>query len=220
MASADPASEGSPRGTARLPREQRRAQILETAAGAFLQAGFDGTSMEEVAHNAGISRVLLYRNFDTKRHLYRAVLTSVTDEFVAEFQDRDIADIRRRGGIVRVMLGIARRHPDAFRLLWRQAANEPAFVEFSRNFRLVVGQYAEAMIAIDGRVTDPQMMRWCATALAAHLLDGICAWLDDGDPTRDDDYTVLQVCGLFAMVNAWGEPHPPEWVPQPPAARP
>jgi AcrR family transcriptional regulator len=173
--------------------------------------------MEAVAQNAGISRVLLYRNFDTKRHLYRAVLTSVTDEFVAEFQDRDIADIRRRGGIVRVMLGIARRHPDGFRLLWRQAAHEPAFVEFSRNFRSVVGQYAEAMIAIDGRVTDPQMMRWCATALAAHLLDGICAWLDDGNPSHDDAYTVLQVCGLFAMVDAWGEPHPPDWVPSPPA---
>jgi AcrR family transcriptional regulator len=220
MPSTDPPGNDPGRETTRLPREERRAQIIETAAGAFLQAGFDGTSMEDVAQNAGISRLLLYRNFDNKRHLYRAVLSSVTDEFVAEFQDRDVADIRRRGGIVRVMLGIARRHPDAFRLLWRQAAQEPAFAEFARNFRLVLGQYAEAMIAIDGRLTDPQMMRWCATTLAAHLLDGICAWLDDGDPSRDDEYTVLQVCGLFAMVDAWGEPHPPDWVPRPPATPP
>ena len=119
MPSPDPPGTDPGRGTTRLPREERRAQIIETAAGAFLQAGFDGTSMEDVAQNAGISRMLLYRNFDNKRHLYRAVLSSVTDEFVAEFQDRDVADIRRRGGIVRVMLGIARRHPDAFRLLWR-----------------------------------------------------------------------------------------------------
>jgi AcrR family transcriptional regulator len=216
MPSTDPPRPRSSRGTARLPAEARRAQIIETAAGAFLHAGFDATSMEDVAQNAGISRVLLYRNFDNKRHLYRAVLASVTDEFVAEFQDRDAADIRRHGGIVAVMLGIARRHPDAFRLLWRQAAHEPAFVEFARNFRLVVGQYAEALMTLDGRVTDPQMRHWCATTLAAHLLEGICAWLDDGDPSHDDEYTVLQVCGLFAMVDAWGEPHPPDWVPRPP----
>jgi AcrR family transcriptional regulator len=216
MHSTDPPGQTSGRGTARLSAEARRAQIIETAAGAFLQAGFDGTSMEEVAQNAGITRVFLYRNFDNKRHLYRAVLSSVTDEFVAEFEDRDIADIRRRGGIVRVVLGIARRHPDAFRLLWRHAAHEPAFAEFARNFRLVVVRYAEAMIAIDGRVNEPQMIRWCATTLAAHLLDGICAWLEDGDPSRDDEYTMLQVCGLFAMVDAWGEPHPPAWVPRPP----
>ena len=197
MPPAAPPGDGPRRGTTRLPRAQRRAQIIETAAGAFLQAGFDATSMEDVAENAGISRLLVYRNFDTKRHLYRAVLSSVTDEFVAEFQDRDIDDIRRHGGIVTVTLGIARRHPDAFRLLWRQAAHEPAFVEFARNFRLVIGQYAQAMIAIDGRVTDPQMIRWCATTLAAHLLDGICAWLDEGDPSHDDEYT--RAAGMRAV---------------------
>jgi len=206
------------RGTPRLAREVRRAQIIDTAAGAFLQAGFQGTSMEGVALNAGISRLLVYRHFDNKRHLYRAVLSSVTDEFVDGFQDRDMADIRRRGGIVRVMLGIARRHPDAFRLLWRQAAQEPDFAEFARNFRRVLGQYAEVMIAATGRPSDPPMLRWCSTTLAAHLMDGLCTWLDDGDPSRDDDYVVLQVCGLFAMVEAWGEPHPPAWLSRPPAS--
>jgi AcrR family transcriptional regulator len=202
----------SERGSARLPRHERRAQIIEAAAGAFLEAGFDGTSMDDVARRSGVSRLLVYRIFETKRHLYRAVLGSVTDEFVAEFQGRDLDDIRRRGGIVRVMLDIARRHPDAFRLLWRQAANEPAFVEFARNFRHVLTDYAKAMIALDGRLSDPTMVHWCSTVLAAHLLEGMCSWLDDGDPAGDDEFVVLQVCGLFALVDAWGDPHPPPWV--------
>src|SRR5215208_227485 len=108
----------------RLPRAARRTQIIETAAGAFLRAGFDGTSMEDVAEAAGISRLLIYRIFETKERLYRAVLSSVTDEMLAEFEELDLAEMRRRGGIVRIMLGIARRHSDAFRLLWRQAAQE------------------------------------------------------------------------------------------------
>jgi AcrR family transcriptional regulator len=199
-------------GAPRLARAARRAQIIETAAGAFLRGGFDGTSMDDVAQAAGISRLVVYRIFDTKEHLYRAVLSSVTDEFVAEFENLDLAEIRRRGGIVRVMLGIARRHPDAFRLLWRQAAHEPAFAAFSDYFRKVLAEYAANLILLDGRVIEPQMMRWCATALAAHLLDGMTAWLDDGDPARDDHYVVLQVCGLFAMIEAWGDPQPPAWI--------
>ncbi len=196
----------------RLPRAARRAQIIETAAGAFLTAGFDGTSMEDVAEAAGISRLLIYRIFETKEQLYRAVLSSITNEFVAEFQELDLAEIRRRGGIVRIMLGIARRHPDAFRLLWRHAAHEPAFATFSDRFRLVLAEYTQNVVILTGRAIDARMMRWCATSLAAHLLEGMSSWLDHGDPSLDDDYIVLQVCGLFAMIDAWADPHPPGWI--------
>jgi hypothetical protein len=71
------------------------------------------------------------------------------------------------------------------------------------------------MIAIDDRVTGPQLRRWCANTLSAHLFEGICTWLDDGDPAHDNDYALLQTCGLFAMVDAWGDPHPPDWLPRP-----
>ena len=203
-------------GTGRLPRAARRAQIIDSAAGAFLTAGFDGTSMDDVSEAAGVSRLLVYRIFDTKEHLYRAVLASVTDEFIAEFEDLDLAELRRRGGIVRVMLGIARRHPDAFRLLWRHAAHEPAFAAFSDRFRSVLADYAANVVTLTGLGIPPRMLRWCATTLAAHLLEGMSSWLDDGDPTGDDDYVVFQVCGLFALIEAWADPHPPEWVnPQP-----
>jgi len=212
VAASDHGENADSPGTRRLSRDERQAQIIETAGDAFLVAGFDGTSMEDVAQRAGVSRLLIYRIFENKQRLYRAVLSSVTDEFVAEFEDLDLADVRRRGGIVRVMLGIARRHSDAFRLLWRQAAQEPAFAEFARTFRRVLNQHAEALIALDGGISNPRMLRWCATTLAAHLLDGMCQWLDEGDPSLDDDYVLLQVCGLFAMIKAWREPQPPHWV--------
>ena len=197
---------------ARLPREARRAQIIETAAGAFLTAGFDGTSMEDVAEAAGISRLMIYRIFETKERLYRAVLSSITDEFVAEFQELDLVEIRRRGGIVRIMLGIARRHPDAFRLLWRHAAHEPAFATFSNRFRTVLAEYTENVVTITGPAIDPRMMGWCATNRYDHQRELMSSWLDRGDPALDDEYIVLQVCGLFAMVDAWSDPHPPEWM--------
>src|SRR6185436_19787519 len=65
--------------TRRLPRAERRAQLLTAAATAFVRAGFDGTSMEDVAEQAGVTRLIVYRIFATKEDLYRAVLESVTD---------------------------------------------------------------------------------------------------------------------------------------------
>ena len=212
MASPENQATTTPKGGARLPRAARRTQIIDTAAGAFLRTGFDGTSMDDVAAAAGISRLVIYRIFATKEDLYRAVLSSVTDELLAEFEGLDLAQIRPRGGIVRIMLEIARRHPDAFRLLWRHAAHEPAFASFSDEFRAVLAEYSKSFITLIGKSIEPDMLQWCATSLAAHLLEGMSSWLDHGDPAIDDDYVVLQVCGLLSMIDSWADPHPPEWM--------
>jgi AcrR family transcriptional regulator len=196
----------------RLPRAARRAQIVQAAAGAFLDAGFDRTSMDGVARAAGVTRLVVYRVFETKERLYRAVLSAVTDDLTAEVVGKNIEDLRREGGIVKVMLGVARRHPDAFRLLWRQAAGEPLFADFSRRFREELTRFAREVITPDERISDPLLQTWCASALGSHLLDGLCSWLDTGDPADDQSYIVLQTCGLLALLEAWADPHPPEWI--------
>src|SRR5215216_1363540 len=58
----------------RLGRAARREQILLAAARAFARAGFTATSLEDVAGEAGVTRAILYRHFDSKADLYRAVL--------------------------------------------------------------------------------------------------------------------------------------------------
>ena len=62
-----------------MQRDERQAQILAAAAAAFARTGFAGTSMDDVAAEAGITRLIVYRHFDSKEDLYRAVLTKVTD---------------------------------------------------------------------------------------------------------------------------------------------
>src|SRR6476659_5303508 len=69
----------------RLPRAERRAQILRAAAATFVRAGFDGTSMDDVARSAGVTRLIVYRIFTSKEELYRAVLEQVTTRLGEEF---------------------------------------------------------------------------------------------------------------------------------------
>jgi TetR/AcrR family transcriptional regulator len=57
-----------------VPRETRRAQILEIAAGLFARHGFAGTTTRQIAAAVGTSETVLFRHFPTKDSLYAAIL--------------------------------------------------------------------------------------------------------------------------------------------------
>ncbi|MFT3840085.1 MAG: TetR/AcrR family transcriptional regulator [Myxococcaceae bacterium] len=54
-------------------RAERRAAVLLAARWCFLNFGFAKTSFEDIARRANLSRTLLYRLFDDKEDIYRAV---------------------------------------------------------------------------------------------------------------------------------------------------
>ena len=71
----------------RLPRAQRREQILAAATKAFARNGFAATGLDDIAAEAGVTRVILYRHFDSKTDLYQAALDrfcTVLSDHVAE----------------------------------------------------------------------------------------------------------------------------------------
>ena len=60
--------------TPRMPREQRRAQLLELATKLFTERGFQGTSMDDIASAAGVTKPVLYQHFSSKEELYGVVI--------------------------------------------------------------------------------------------------------------------------------------------------
>src|SRR5262245_31525391 len=99
----------------RLPRLQRREQILAAATKAFARHGFAATGLDDIAVEAGVTRVILYRHFDSKTDLYQAVLDrfcAILSAHVAEpvggFTDASI------DGLLRA----ASTEPAGFRLLF------------------------------------------------------------------------------------------------------
>lgn len=60
-------------GTDRMTAEDRRDAIVMAAAPLFAAKGFDAVTTREVAEAAGVSEALLYRHFDNKADLYRAI---------------------------------------------------------------------------------------------------------------------------------------------------
>ena len=52
----------------------KRRQIIDGARAIFLSAGFDGASMNDIAHAAGVSKGTLYAYFNSKEHLFEAII--------------------------------------------------------------------------------------------------------------------------------------------------
>jgi AcrR family transcriptional regulator len=187
----------------RLPRAERREQIARAAAAVFMRGGFDGTSMDDVARQAGVTRLIVYRIFESKDELYRSVLDLVIDDLEQAF---DPASKRPRGDhadqtIAAMVLEVARRHPDAFRLLWRHAAHEPPFRALAAQFKAAVIGYAIELFGES--IADPVVRRWGAESVVSHLYESVCLWLDDGDAARDDECAAMIADSIRAVVATW-----------------
>jgi AcrR family transcriptional regulator len=78
--------------TARLPAEERRAALLETASRLFSEGSYRGTTTAEIARVAGVTEPVLYRHFDSKRDLFLACLDAAWADVRAMWEEAVAAE--------------------------------------------------------------------------------------------------------------------------------
>ncbi len=184
----------------KLGREDRRAAILRAAAAAFARSGFADTSMNDVAVEAGVTRVLLYRHFDSKEALYRAVLDQILqllDESWERLRETGAAD-----AAMRTHLTAARANPDGYRLLWDHAMTEPAFAAYAQEVRDVLVGIADERV---GQTIKPELRSWAMATLVAAIVESVLGWLDHGDPIHDELFITNSTAGMVNLVEGWAQ---------------
>ena len=183
-----------------LARPERQASILRGAAAAFARSGFAATSMEDVAAACEVSKLLLYRHFDSKEELYRTILERVFHRMGEELE-AGLGQPDLRGVGVRTILTVAREDPDGFVLLWRHAAREPQFAEYAHDQReLAVAAVRDLMALKSG---DEVMDQWSAESAFGWLIETVLTWLEVGEPERDAELVERSTDALRAMRGAW-----------------
>jgi len=184
-----------------LRHNERQEQILRTAAVAFARGGFAATSMDDVAAEAGVTRLIIYRHFASKEELYRAVLERVAERLRSEF----ISGLRdhegRRGFVVESMLAVGRENPDGFRLLTGHALREVRFASYYEAWWAKAIEVADTLAG--STITDSVLRAWADRTVVAYLVDAIDAWLSVGDPERDAEFVERATNGMAAMYEAW-----------------
>ncbi|MEO3805243.1 helix-turn-helix domain-containing protein [Nonomuraea sp. B1E8] len=162
----------------RLRRAERREQILDAATRAFARAGYTATGLDDIAAEAELTRAMLYRHFDSKADLYRAVLDRACAR-LAEATGADNFD----DDAIPALLRAAAADPDGFRLLFRHAAREPDFrdlIDTITDASREVGRRNLARVIPEGPWLD-----WAANLIPAFTLEAVIAWLDAGQPDPD-----------------------------------
>jgi AcrR family transcriptional regulator len=161
-----------------MPRAERREQILDAATRAFARGGFTATGLEEVAAEAGISRVILYRHFASKTEMYQAVLDRACDRLsdnvgAGNYDDNSLP----------ALLHAVAADPDGFRLLFHHAAREPEFRELIDTLQATSTEVANRHLS--EMIPDGPWRTWAAQLVPAVAIEAVIAWLDAGQPDPD-----------------------------------
>ena len=137
----------------RMPRDERRAQLLAAALEVFTSAGYHAAAMDEIADRAGVSKPVLYQHFPSKLDLYLAVLDTHIDSLVFAIQ-RAIQSTPDNS--IRVQATIAayfdfiEADGEAFRLLFESDMNvEPAVRERLNRMTYDCAAAVSAVISLD-----------------------------------------------------------------------
>jgi AcrR family transcriptional regulator len=174
----------------RLPRDERRAQLLIAALEVFTVAGYHSAAMDEIADKAQVSKPVLYQHFPSKLDLYLAVLDLHIDSLVFAIQ-KAIASTRenssRVAATVDAYFGFIDSEGEAFRLLFESDMNlEPQVRERLNRMTYDCAAAVSAVISIDTGLGKEESMM-LAVGIIGTVQTTARHWLDrDGkiDRTR------------------------------------
>ena len=174
----------------RLPRDERRAQLLIAALEVFTVAGYHSAAMDEIADKAQVSKPVLYQHFPSKLDLYLAVLDLHIDSLVFAIQ-KAIASNRenssRVAATVDTYFGFIDSEGEAFRLLFESDMNlEPQVRERLNRMTYDCAAAVSAVISIDTGLGKEESMM-LAVGIIGTVQTTARHWLDrDGkiDRTR------------------------------------
>ena len=174
--------------SARLPRDERRAQLLVAALEVFTAAGYHSAAMDEIADRANVSKPVLYQHFPSKLELYLAVLDLHIDSLVFAIQ-KAIASNRenssRVAATVEAYFGFIDSEGEAFRLLFESDMNlEPQVRERLNRMTYDCAAAVSAVISIDTGLGKEESMM-LAVGIIGTVQISARHWLDrDGKIDR------------------------------------
>lgn len=183
----------------RLPRDERRAQLLAAALEVFTSAGYHAAAMDEIADRAKVSKPVLYQHFPSKLDLYLAVLDLHIDSLIFEIQRAVASTTDNRGRVqatTAAYFDFINREGEAFRLLFESDMSvEPKVHERLNRMTYDCAAAFSAVISLDtGLGKDASMM--LAVGLIGSVQTSARHWLER-DGKIDRELAVELVSGLI-----------------------
>ena len=145
----------------RLAAGERRELVVAAARRCFGAAGYDGTTIDEIAAAAGVTKPIVYRHFGSKRELYLALLAQHRDDLPTFLEGVELDPGASAEDALRPVFenwfGYVAANSHAWEMLFRDRTGD----EEIKAFRLAVSGRATAVLAdlvrAAGRVEEEQV---------------------------------------------------------------
>jgi AcrR family transcriptional regulator len=174
----------------RLPRGERRDQLLAAASEVFVDRGYHATGMDEIADRAGVSKPVLYQHFSSKLDLYLAVLGQHGDILVAGVRQalRTTTDNRQRlRAAVQAFFDFIEHDSQGYRLIFENDNGSEAQVADQVSVALEACTDAVFDLISQDSGLDPHRARMIAVGLVGISVDCARYWLGADRPISKDD---------------------------------
>ena len=178
------------RAGARLPRGERREQLLEAASEIYVDRGYHAAGMDEIAERAGVSKPVLYQHFTSKLDLYLAVLQQHGDILVAGVRQalRTTTDNRQRlRAAIQAFFDFIEDDSQGYRLIFEN--DNVAEPQVSAQVKSAIESCTDAVFDLisEDSGLDPHRARMIAVGLVAISVDCARYWLDAERPISKTD---------------------------------
>jgi AcrR family transcriptional regulator len=160
----------------RTPQNERREQLLLVARKIFAERGFQATTMDDIAKEAGFTKPILYQYFESKIELYREIVNQTAAKLLTTLRDAvDAVDTPRAKIEVafRVYFEMVVEETDAFRILFIHSHEGETRGDL-RNVELGLVSFLEPLIAL--RI-KPDHRRQLAAGVVGIAEGAATAWL-------------------------------------------
>ncbi|GLZ39816.1 TetR/AcrR family transcriptional regulator [Actinokineospora sp. NBRC 105648] len=190
--------------------KERRQQLLDVARSLFAEKGFDGASIEEIAHRANVSKPVVYEHFGGKEGIYAVVvdreMRALLDGMTAALSE----DAHPRVLLERAALSLldyVEGSTDGFRILVRDSPVATATGTFSSLLNDIASQVEHILgVQFAKRGYEPKL-----GALYSQALVGMVAltgqwWLEVRKPKKNEVAAHLVNLAWNGLSNMEGKP--------------
>ncbi|HLR20763.1 MAG TPA: TetR/AcrR family transcriptional regulator [Tissierellaceae bacterium] len=117
----------------RMTKEERRKQILDSAMKVFIEKGYNGATTLDIAKEAEISEVTLFRYFSSKKELFMngiepILITTLEESLVAS---KDLQPIEKLRSILKDRIQFISKHHEIIKLILMESQINPEVADFN-----------------------------------------------------------------------------------------
>lgn len=192
----------------RLPADARRERILAAATQVFAGQGYDGTSLGDIALQAGISRPVLYDHFSSKEELHLLLLERERDRILDHVRVHLVADDDPEQRVYHALdayFSYVETHSYAWRMLFRETAGDSAMAAAQGKLQSQAHLAVARMLAEE---PGSKLFRGCGKQLRLEMLaalwgsatNGLARWWYDHRNVARADVVATTMDALWLGV--------------------